>query len=67
GRDAQQNEMIVKRYMSKGDLAQLEVQITFLTEGDDPNDDDVVLKKLFHPNLKLLIVIQGSGCRYYTK
>ncbi|CAK8532543.1 unnamed protein product [Lathyrus sativus] len=45
-----------------------EDEITFLTGGDDPYDDDVVLKKLFHPNLKLLIVTEGSkGCRYYTK
>ncbi|KAE9592616.1 hypothetical protein Lal_00028535 [Lupinus albus] len=45
-----------------------EEEITFLTGGDDPNDDNVVLKKLFHPNLKLLIVTEGSkGCRYYTK
>lgn len=45
-----------------------EEEITFLTKGDDPYDDDVVLKKLFHPNLKLLIVTEGSqGCRYYTK
>ncbi|XP_027358715.1 probable fructokinase-7 [Abrus precatorius] len=45
-----------------------EDEITFLTGGDDPCDDNVVLKKLFHPNLKLLIVTEGSeGCRYYTK
>ena len=45
-----------------------EDEITFLTGGDDPYDDNVVLKKLFHPNLKLLIVTEGSeGCRYYTK
>ncbi|RHN51904.1 putative fructokinase [Medicago truncatula] len=45
-----------------------EEEITFLTGGDDPYDDDVVLKKLFHRNLKLLIVTEGSkGCRYYTK
>lgn len=45
-----------------------EEEITFLTGGDDPYDDDVVLKKLFHCNLKLLIVTEGSkGCRYYTK
>ncbi|KAG9158443.1 hypothetical protein Leryth_013185 [Lithospermum erythrorhizon] len=43
-------------------------EITFLTGGDDPHDDDVVMKKLFHPNLKLLVVSEGSkGCRYYTK
>lgn len=45
-----------------------EDEITFLTGGDDPYDDNVVLNKLFHPNLKLLIVTEGSeGCRYYTK
>ncbi|KAJ6971154.1 fructokinase-7 isoform X2 [Populus alba x Populus x berolinensis] len=45
-----------------------EEEITFLTGCDDPNDDKVVLDKLFHPNLKLLIVTEGSkGCRYYTK
>ncbi|XP_057423187.1 probable fructokinase-7 [Lotus japonicus] len=45
-----------------------EDEITFLTCGDDPYDDNVVLKKLFHPNLKLLIVTEGSeGCRYYIK
>ncbi|XP_042483896.1 probable fructokinase-7 [Macadamia integrifolia] len=45
-----------------------EDEITFLTGGDDPYDDNVVLKKLFHPNLKLLLVTEGSeGCRYYTK
>lgn len=45
-----------------------EDEISFLTEGDNPNDDDVVLKKLFHPNLSLLLVSEGkAGCRYYTK
>ncbi|XP_057980378.1 probable fructokinase-7 [Malania oleifera] len=45
-----------------------EEEISFLTKGDDPYDDNVVLKKLFHPNLKLLIVTEGpDGCRYYTK
>lgn len=45
-----------------------EEEITFLTGGDDPYDDSVVLNKLFHPNLKLLVVTEGSsGCRYYTK
>ena len=45
-----------------------EDEIIFLTGGDDPYDDNVVLKKLFHPNLKLLLVTEGSeGCRYYTK
>lgn len=45
-----------------------EDEITFLTGGDDPYDDNIVLNKLFHPNLKLLVVTEGSeGCRYYTK
>ncbi|GAB2265295.1 hypothetical protein Dimus_000361 [Dionaea muscipula] len=44
-----------------------EEEIAFLTRGEDPYDHDVVLK-LFHPNLKLLIVTLGAeGCRYYTK
>lgn len=43
-------------------------EISFLTEGDDPNDDNVVLTKLFHPNLRLLLVSEGkAGCRYYSK
>ncbi|KAK1425229.1 hypothetical protein QVD17_20576 [Tagetes erecta] len=45
-----------------------EEEIEFLTRGSDPQDDNVVLTKLFHPNTKLLIVTEGSsGCRYYTK
>lgn len=45
-----------------------EEEITFLTGAEDPNDDNVVLDRLFHPNLKLLIVTEGSeGCRYFTK
>ncbi|KAJ6848961.1 putative fructokinase-7 [Iris pallida] len=45
-----------------------EDEITFLTGGDDAYDDNVVLKKLLHPNLKLLLVTEGGdGCRYYTK
>ncbi|KAL5727780.1 fructokinase [Ranunculus cassubicifolius] len=45
-----------------------EDEIRFLTEGGDPHDDTLVLTKLFHPNLKLLLVTLGSdGCRYYTK
>ncbi|XP_057476867.1 probable fructokinase-7 isoform X2 [Actinidia eriantha] len=53
----------------KADVIKIsEEEISFLTRGDDPYDDNVVLKKLFHPNLKLLIVTEGSnGCRYYTK
>ncbi|XVE58641.1 hypothetical protein DITRI_Ditri04bG0185300 [Diplodiscus trichospermus] len=61
-----------KGIMSIWDQADLikvsEDEITFLTGGDDPYDDNVVMKKLFHPNLKLLLVTEGSkGCRYYTK
>lgn len=61
-----------KGIMSVWDQADLikvsEDEITFLTGGDDPFDDNVVLNKLFHPNLKLLVVTEGSeGCRYYTK
>jgi len=45
-----------------------EEEISFLTGGDDPYDDNVVLNKLFHPNLKLLLVSEGpEGCRYYTQ
>lgn len=44
-----------------------EEEISFLTQGEDPYDDDVV-RKLYHPNLKLLLVTEGAdGCRYYTK
>lgn len=40
----------------------------FLIEGDNSFDDMMVLEKLFHPNLKLLLVTEGSGgCQYYTK
>lgn len=61
-----------KAIMSIWDQADLikisEDEISFLTGADDPNDDNVVLEKLFHPNLKLLLVSEGSkGCRYYTK
>ncbi|KAK6936381.1 Carbohydrate kinase PfkB [Dillenia turbinata] len=45
-----------------------EDEIMFLTGGDDPYDDNVVLTKLFHPKLKLLVVTEGAeGCRYYTQ
>ncbi|XP_028071487.1 probable fructokinase-7, partial [Camellia sinensis] len=41
-----------------------EDEITFLTG----NDDDAAIEKLYHANLKLLIVTEGAGgCRYYTK
>ncbi|XP_077236093.1 putative fructokinase-6, chloroplastic [Tasmannia lanceolata] len=44
-----------------------EEEISFLTKGEDPYDDAVVCK-LFHPNLKLLLVTEGpDGCRYYSK
>ncbi|KAI3798932.1 hypothetical protein L1987_34217 [Smallanthus sonchifolius] len=44
-----------------------EEEIVFLTNGEDPHDDNVV-RKLYHPNLKLLLVTEGpNGCRYYTK
>lgn len=53
----------------KADIIKIsEDEISFLTGGDDPNDDNVVLKKLYHSNLKLLLVSEGAeGCRYYTK
>ncbi|XP_024961980.1 probable fructokinase-7 [Cynara cardunculus var. scolymus] len=61
-----------KGIMSIWDQADLikisEEEIEFLTGGDNPYDDNVVLTKLFLPNLKLLIVTEGpDGCRYYTK
>lgn len=61
-----------KGIMSIWDLADIikisSDEISFLTEGDDPNDDNVVLTKLFHPNLRLLLVSEGkAGCRYYSK
>ncbi|RWV94636.1 hypothetical protein GW17_00042810 [Ensete ventricosum] len=44
-----------------------EEEISFLTKGEDPYDD-AVIRKLFHPNLKLLLVTEGpNGCRYYSK
>ncbi|PON81400.1 Ribokinase [Trema orientale] len=44
-----------------------EEEISFLTQGEDPYDETVV-RKLYHPNLKLLLVTEGpDGCRYYTK
>uniref|UniRef100_A0A7C9DVY7 fructokinase n=1 Tax=Opuntia streptacantha TaxID=393608 RepID=A0A7C9DVY7_OPUST len=44
-----------------------EEEISFLTQGEDPYDDNVV-RKLYHPNLKLLLVTEGAdGCRYYTQ
>ncbi|TKY65568.1 fructokinase-7 protein [Spatholobus suberectus] len=51
------------------DIIKLSVdEIRILTEGDDPYDDKVIMKKLHHYNLKLLLVTEGArGCRYYTK
>ncbi|KAG2332975.1 hypothetical protein Bca4012_017349 [Brassica carinata] len=61
-----------KEIMSIWNLADVikisEEEITFLTGGDDPYDDEAVLQKLFHPDLKLLVVSEGpNGCRYYTQ
>ncbi|KAL2330419.1 hypothetical protein Fmac_018000 [Flemingia macrophylla] len=43
-------------------------EIRILIEGDDPYDDNVIMKKLYHYNLKLLLITEGArGCRYYTK
>lgn len=52
----------------KADLIKVsEEEVGFLTGGADPFDDTVV-RNLFHPNLKLLLVTEGQqGCRYYTK
>ncbi|KAG9452124.1 hypothetical protein H6P81_005028 [Aristolochia fimbriata] len=53
----------------KADIIKVsEDEIAFLTGGEDPYDDNVVAKNLFHPNLKLLLVSEGKkGCRYYTQ
>ncbi|KAL8095964.1 putative fructokinase-7 [Apium graveolens] len=53
----------------KADIIKIsEDEISFLTGGEDPYDDNVVLTKLYHSNLKLLLVSEGAeGCRYYTK
>ncbi|KAL8103755.1 hypothetical protein AgCh_028093 [Apium graveolens] len=43
-------------------------EVSFLIRGDDPYDDNVVLRNLYHSNLNLLLVTEGyEGCRYYTK
>ncbi|RDX73486.1 putative fructokinase-7, partial [Mucuna pruriens] len=43
-------------------------EVQMLTDGGDPYDDQVIMKKLYHYNLKLLLVTEGGrGCRYYTK
>ncbi|CAM8893759.1 unnamed protein product [Rhodiola kirilowii] len=54
---------------NQADLIKInEDEIRFLTHDEDPYDDNVVLTKLFHPNLKILLVTEGAkGCRYYTK
>ncbi|KAL8148267.1 hypothetical protein AgCh_005582 [Apium graveolens] len=45
-----------------------EDELSFINGGDDPYDDNVVLRNLYHSNLKLLLLTEGSeGCRYYTK
>ena len=61
-------ELKVQPHFNVGKFQISKEEITFLTEGDDPDDDNVVREKLLHPNLKLLIVTEGTnGCRYYTK
>ncbi|KAL5540961.1 hypothetical protein UlMin_044253 [Ulmus minor] len=40
-----------------------EEEISFLTKGEDPYDDTVVCK-LYHPNLKLLLVTEGPMGEY---
>uniref|UniRef100_A0A0D6R894 fructokinase n=1 Tax=Araucaria cunninghamii TaxID=56994 RepID=A0A0D6R894_ARACU len=42
-------------------------EVSFLTNGGDSKDDEVVMK-LWRPNLKLLLVTAGEKpCRYFTK
>ncbi|CAM6036742.1 unnamed protein product [Sphagnum compactum] len=42
-------------------------EVTFLTNGGDPNNDAVNMT-MFHKKLRLLLVTTGpEGCRYYTK
>ncbi|MCO5613154.1 hypothetical protein L7F22_067430 [Adiantum nelumboides] len=44
-----------------------EDEVAFLTDGGDPDDDDIVMQ-LWHPGLKLLLLTAGQeGCKYYTK
>ncbi|CAM8933179.1 unnamed protein product [Rhodiola kirilowii] len=52
----------------KADIIKIsEEEISFLTNGEDPYSDEVV-RKFYHPDLKLLLVTEGpNGCRYYTK
>lgn len=42
-------------------------EVAFLTNGGDPNKDDVVMS-LCHDKLKLLVVTYGGkGCGYFSK
>jgi hypothetical protein len=42
-------------------------EVTFLTNGGDPNNDAVNMT-MIHPNLRLLLVTTGpEGCHYYTQ
>ncbi|KAH8951903.1 hypothetical protein BDL97_09G055400 [Sphagnum fallax] len=42
-------------------------EVTFLTNGGDPNNDAVNMT-MIHPKLRLLLVTTGpEGCRYYTQ
>ncbi|KAJ6960903.1 hypothetical protein NC653_038800 [Populus alba x Populus x berolinensis] len=50
----------------KGSTLISEEEISFLTKGEDPYDDAVV-RKLCHPNHKLLLVTEGpEGCRSFN-
>ncbi|XP_022765547.1 probable fructokinase-7 isoform X1 [Durio zibethinus] len=59
----------IKSIWDQADVIKIsEDELTFFIEDDDTYDDNVVMEKLFRPNLKLLVVTEGSkGCRYYTK
>ncbi|KAK7256667.1 hypothetical protein RIF29_30122 [Crotalaria pallida] len=63
---ARENIMGIWNY---ADIIKVSVdEIRFLTQGDDPYDDKMIMKNLYHCNLKLLLVTEGAhGCRYYTK
>ncbi|XP_074574100.1 fructokinase-1-like [Curcuma longa] len=52
---------------NQADIAKVsEVELAFLT-GHDSVEDEVAMR-LWHPNLKLLLVTLGDqGCKYYTK
>ncbi|CAM6105145.1 unnamed protein product [Calypogeia fissa] len=58
----------IKSIWDQADIIKVsEEEITFLTEGGDPYSDEAALR-LWHPNLKLLLVTEGAdGCRYYCK